>query len=90
MALMVPTPLTVSPRNEQSRPAAEPRNDEPPGTGHSTAKEAAAIRRAFVVHYGWCCHRCLQSFWWRDEDGLVLLVERHLSKCRGERYSNDD
>jgi hypothetical protein len=90
MELMVPTHVTMSPSNDQSRSAAEHPDDEPPGTGHSILKEATGIRRAFVVHYGWCCHRCLQSFWWRDEDGLVLLVERHLTRCRAERYWGDD
>jgi hypothetical protein len=74
----------------ESRPTAEHLGDESHAAAHFTPKEATAMRRAFVVHYGWCCHRCLQSLWWRDEDGLVLLVERHLAKCREERHRSYD
>ena len=74
----------------ESRPAADHLDDEPVEPAHLTLKEAMAMRRAFVVQYGWCCHRCLQSFWWRDEEVLVLLVERHLANCREERRCWDD
>lgn len=90
MTVMVPIQSTVSRSNRPPNPALDRPHRDSVRTGHGGLEEAVALRRAFVVQYGWCCQRCLQSFWWRDEDGLLLLVERHLTTCKGERHWDDD
>ena len=87
---MVPIHFTVSRTSGRSNPAAEHLECDPARAGDETLEGAMALRRAFVVQFGWCCQRCRQSFWWRDEDGLILLVQRHLRKCKGERYWDED
>ena len=40
----------------------------------------AVTEADFLTQYGWV-HSCGQTFWWKDQEGLLRMAEAHERAC---------